>query len=97
MIREEGKRETMKTRLGSRAVKYEKRLKKEEAVYWRGNAGRKLRGKGKRVSRVGRNKGRFYIERERGFGEIGKEKQGRRGRNKKAKEKGFGDTNAGKV
>lgn len=49
------------------------------------------------MSRVGRNKGRFFIERERGFGEIGNEKQGRRGGNKNAKEKGFGDTNAGKV
>lgn len=60
MIREEGKREKM--RLGSRAVRYKKKLEKGEVVNGRANAGRRLRRKGKIASRDGRNKKSAFIE-----------------------------------
>lgn len=63
MIKEKGKREQMRTRLESRVVRYQKRLEKAEAINKRGNAWRRLREKGKRVSRDWRSKGRFLIER----------------------------------
>lgn len=44
------------TRLGSRAVRYKKKLEKGEVVNGRANAGRRLRRKGKIASRDGRNK-----------------------------------------
>lgn len=64
VIWEEGKRERIRTRLGSRAVRYEERLERGEVVNGRANAGRRLRGKKKRASRDGKNKGRAFIEKE---------------------------------
>lgn len=45
----------------------------------RANAGRRLRGKEKRASWDGRNKGRAFIAKEGGFGGMGQMKERRRG------------------
>lgn len=63
MVKEKGKREKMRMRLESRAVRYEKRLEKAKAINKRGNARRRLREKGKRVSRDWKSKRRCLIKR----------------------------------
>lgn len=64
MVREEGKREKMRTKMGRKAVRYEERLEKGGvAVDERENVGRKLRKEGKRVDRCGRNRGRAFTKR----------------------------------
>lgn len=63
MVREEGKREKMKTRLGRRAMGYEKKLEKRNRSEWARKCWEELKGKGEERESKWESRKEIFIER----------------------------------
>lgn len=62
IVREEDKRQKIRTKMGRRAIRYEERLEKGSDNRWARNVGRRLRKKKKRMDQYRRSREKVFTK-----------------------------------